>query len=121
MVHQFSSEKRTIFQDKVKVDMGRVGVGLGLEFVSTAVFWGIFRNIPSRNTGTTRGPHQIPRFLYFVLDTNSWVRSRPEVPCVLRTRAAKVVKCCAGAHISRELGLAHHEVECLMRLAAPRF
>ena len=31
---------------------------------------GVFRNVPSRNTGTTRAPHQIPRFLYFILDNN---------------------------------------------------
>ena len=62
------------------VDMGRVGVrvrviGLGLELVSRAVFWAFFE-ISLVNTGTTRAPHQIPRFLYFILDNNPYMRSR---------------------------------------------
>ena len=52
------------------------GLGFGLELVSKAVFWAFSQNIPSYNTGTTRGPHQIPRFLYFILDNNPFVRQR---------------------------------------------
>ena len=44
--------------------------------MSKVVFWGIFRNIPSHNTGTTPEPHQIPRFLYFILDNNSGVQGK---------------------------------------------
>ena len=58
--------------------MGRVGGGVGVSVrigVLSSVL-GIFRNMPYHNTGTTRGPHQIPRFLYFILDNNPLVRSR---------------------------------------------
>ena len=51
------------------------GLGLGLELVSRAVFWAFFE-ISLVNTGTTRAPHQIPRFLYFILDNNPYMRSR---------------------------------------------
>ena len=49
-------------------------IGLRLELVSKVVFRGIFRTITSHNIGTTGGPHQIPRFLYCILDNNPWVR-----------------------------------------------
>ena len=39
--------------------MGKGGIGVG---VGRSVL-GIFRNTPSHNTGTTREPHQIPRYL----------------------------------------------------------
>ena len=61
----FEETKRPIF---CKVDTGRVKI-----CVLGSVL-GIFRSIPSHNTGTTPGPHQIPRFLYFILDNNPFVR-----------------------------------------------
>ena len=62
--------------DFVETKLIWVGAGsrLRLELVSKVEFWGIFFNIPSRTTGTTREPHQIPRFLYFILDDNESVR-----------------------------------------------
>ena len=53
-----------------------LGLGLWLELVSKVMFRAFFEIyiIPSHNTGTTRGPHQIPRFLYFILDSNQFVR-----------------------------------------------
>ena len=47
---------------------------------------GIFRNIPSRNTGTTRGPHQIPRFLYFIPDNNP----APHNSCCVQVRSTSL-------------------------------
>lgn len=38
--------------------------------------FGILPSISSRNTGTTREPHQIPWFLYFIIDNSSNVRQR---------------------------------------------
>ena len=68
--------KERFFPDKV--DMGRgggvVGVRVRVRIGVLSSVLGIFRNVPSHNTGTTRGPHQIPRFLYFILDNNPFVR-----------------------------------------------
>ena len=46
--------------------LGRGGVRVSV----SSIVSGIFRNIPSHNTGTTRGPHQFPPFLPFTLDKN---------------------------------------------------
>ena len=51
-------------------------IKLALEWVSKVVFWAFFEVITSRDAGTTRGRHQFPRFLYFILDNNWDVRWR---------------------------------------------
>ena len=59
----------------------RVGVGSGLgfglqimlELVSKVVFWAFFE-IAILITLEPRGPHQMRRFLYFILDNNPFVR-----------------------------------------------
>ena len=48
--------------------MSRVRVRVRIRVLSIVL--DTFQNIPCHNTGTTRGPHQIPRFLYFILDNN---------------------------------------------------
>ena len=51
--------------------MRRCGSGIGLELVyKVRGVLGIFRYVSSHDTGTTRGTHHIPRFLYFILDDN---------------------------------------------------
>ena len=70
VVNHFFLNHKTDVRDNV--DMGRVGGGVGVSVrigVLSSVL-GIFRNMPYHNTGTTRGPHQIPPFLYFILDNN---------------------------------------------------
>ena len=46
---------------------------LGLLLVSKVVFWAFFY-ISLLITLETGGPHQIPRFLYFILDNNPFIR-----------------------------------------------
>ena len=68
--NQFSKqkEKRRLFSKFIWVG-AESGLGLGLslglvlELVSKVVLWGIFRNIPSHDAGTTREPHQLSRLL----------------------------------------------------------
>ena len=48
---------------------GRVRVSV----YDSSIVSGIFRGISIHNLGTTRGPHQIARFLYFILEQYSWV------------------------------------------------
>ena len=47
-----------------------VGVRVGVR-ISVGSIFGIFRNIPSHNTGTTRGPHRTARVAYLILDKNN--------------------------------------------------
>ena len=52
----------------------------------------IFFQCPSHNTGTTRKPHQVSRFLYFILDNNLWVSlRRHEVRCVARSSVSFIL------------------------------
>ena len=53
---------------KLTMSRGRVRVGVECSVLD------IFRSILSHNTGTTRGPHQMPPFLYLILDNNLSVR-----------------------------------------------
>ena len=65
----FSTKKNArFFRDKANMDRGGIGVGLRVR-VKVSVYssvLGIFLNIPAHYVGTTRGSHQIPRFLYFI-------------------------------------------------------
>ena len=60
-VPSFEADKVHMSRGGVSVTV-RVRLGLGLQFVST------------HNTGTTRGPRQIARFLYSILDNSPFVR-----------------------------------------------
>ena len=52
---------------------GRVGVRTG--FGSKVVFWACCVFLPPRITaGSARGPNQLPRFQYFILDNSSELR-----------------------------------------------
>ena len=72
----FSTKKMPDFSGR---RLGRGGVGVGVRVsvrVRISVYGGVlglFRSIPSRNTGTKRELHQIPRFLHFILDNNEAV------------------------------------------------
>ena len=70
----FPPKKCLIFPDKVHTGRGGVGVIVRVRIVLKVVFWAVFEISRLINTGTTRGPHHIPRFLYFILDNNSDVR-----------------------------------------------
>ena len=61
----FFSRKKDCFFFPDTVDMGRGGVGVRVRVSVYSNVLGLFRNIPSQNTGTTRGPHQIPQLPYF--------------------------------------------------------
>ena len=77
VVDHLCEKKTPDFLETKLIWEGRVGVGIavGARVIgSEVVFWGIFRNVPSHNTGTTRGPQQFPRFSYFILDNNSSVQ-----------------------------------------------
>ena len=65
VVDHLCEKKTPDFLETKLIWEGRVGVGIavGARVIgSEVVFWGIFRNVPSHNTGTTPGPHQIPRY-----------------------------------------------------------
>ena len=87
----FPPKKAWFFPDKVRIGRGRVGVRVRVKVrvsVQSSLL-DIFFN-PSHNTGTTRGPHQNPWFLYFILDKNPFVRLRRLVNTI---HTAVVLRC----------------------------
>ena len=66
MADQFLKQKKGLILSR-QVDMGRGEVWVGIRVR-------VSRNIPSHNTGTTRGPHEISCFLYSILGNDSSVR-----------------------------------------------
>ena len=77
--HGQQKQRPVKFSHKTRLQIDPTGTTAAVSVLKRRVsyrVWAFSEIFLLFNTGTTRGPHQMPRFLYFILDNNSDVREQ---------------------------------------------